>query len=320
PNRYEKVKVTGRGRQWHESKDDVLEENMFRVDYTNGIVYFHESVNNMSLVFEYLGEGVFLFPDSSVYHTGDGSFPTVKDKFEDVDRAILVHKSRHDELIIKNPQHSEVVDMRVDYNGKIFKVAKDRIDAEQQKIEEAYFDAKGVKYGSLKERIDSLQLSTEKELDDTGNEIAKIWAEISLVPGQIKLEVGRLEDDMGEYIHLLQSQIDMVPEKISLSVKDLKEYVDGELEYSKSQIDILSDEINLKVDVNGVVSSINLSEEGVRISGKKLWLDGETRIDNAVIKSAHIDSLSADKISAGVINADKIGVRGGSATEYLKLV
>src|SRR5699024_3683401 len=53
---------------------------------------------------------------------------------------------------------------------------------------------------------------------------------------------------------------------------------------------------------------------------KKLWLDGETRIDNAFIKSAHIDSLSADKISAGVINADKIGVRGGSATEYLKLV
>src|SRR5699024_9057952 len=115
-------------------------------------------------------------------------------------------------------------------------------------------------------------------------------------------------------------QIDMVPEKISLSVKELKEYVDGELEYSKSQIDILSDEINLKVDVNGEVSSINLSAEGVRISGKQLWLDGETRIDNAVIKSAHIDSLSADKISAGVINADKIGVRGGSATEYLKLV
>lgn len=320
PNKYERVKVTGRGVEWHESKDRELKENTFWVDYNNGVVYFHESVNNITLTFEYLGEGVFLFPDSRVYHTGDKKFPTIKDKISDIDRAILVERHRIDEQILSHPQPSEVVDMRIDYNGKIYRVAKDRIDAEQRKIEEAYVDAKGVKYNSLKERIDSLQLATESQFDDIGNEITSIWSEVNLIPGKIELEVGRLEKDLDEYVQLLQSQIDLVPEQIQLKVQELKEYVDGELDYSYSLINMLSDQIELKVDKNGVVSAINLSPEGVRISGNKVWITGETRIDNAVIKSAHIDSISADKITAGTINADEIGIQGGTPTEYIRLI
>ncbi len=319
PNDYERVKVTGRKVDWHESDDDILLENSFRVDYVNGIVYFHESVNNVSLNFEYVGEGVWLYPDSRVYFSGEGSFPTVRDKFEDVDRAILVQKSRVDELIVKNPQPSEVVDTRIDYNGKIFKVAKDRIDAEQKKIEEAYYDAKGKKFSSLKKRIDSLQLATEEHQDDQLEENTKIWASIDLIPGKIALETGKLEEKINGDIRKLTSRIDLIPEQITLKVEELRESVDEEFYKAYSQIDMMSDEINLKVDVNGVVSSINLSEEGVRISGKKLWLDGDTRIENATIKSAHIESLSADKIRAGVIDTGKLSVHGGSSTKYLNI-
>src|SRR5699024_2878220 len=113
--------------------------------------------------------------------------------------------------------------------------------------------------------------------------------------GRITLEVGKLEQNVDEYIQLLQSQIDMTPEQIQLKVSELKEYVDGELFESYSKIDLLSDRIEMKVNVDGVVSSVNLSKEGVRISGNKLWLDGETRIENAIIKSAHIDSINASK-------------------------
>jgi len=316
PNDYERVKVTGRKVEWYESDDDILLENSFRVDYVNGIVYFHESVNNVSLNFEYVGEGVWLYPDSRVYFSGEGSFPTVRDKFEDVDRAILVQKSRVDELIVKNPQPSEVVDTRIDYNGKIFKVAKDRIDAEQKKIEEAYYDAKGKRFDSLKKRIDSLQLATEEHQDDQLEENVKIWASIDLIPGKISMETGKLEEKINGDIKKLTSRIDLVPEQITLKVEELRDSVDDEFYKAYSQIEMMSDEINLKVDVNGVVSSINLSEEGVRISGKKLWLDGDTRIENATIKSAHIDSLSADKIRAGVIDAGKVKIHGGSSTEY----
>lgn len=320
PNRYEKVKVTGQGRNFYEIEDgEFLSENTFKVDYTNGHVYFHESLDKKTLHFEYLGEGVFLFPDSRVYFSGEGSFPTVRDKFVDVDRAIKVERNRISEQIISHPQPSEVVDQRIDFNGKIFKVAKDRIDSEQQKIEEAYFDAKGKKHNSLKLRIDSLQLATEEEFDDQNKENVDLWASIDLIPGQIKLETGKLKEHIDGTQTLLQSQIDMIPEKIELSVSELREEVDGELSKSESSIKLLKDEIELKVDVDGVTSAINLSEEGVRIDGSKVWITGDTKIDKASIKSAHIESLDADKIVAGSISTDKISIGGGSATQYTQI-
>lgn len=320
PNRYDRVKVTGLKTEWVETDDrEHLEENYFWVDYTHGMVYFHGGHQGKTVNIEYTGEGIRMFPDSRVYFSGEGSFPTVRDKFEDVDRSILVQKSRVDELIRKNPQPSEVVDQRIDYNGKIFRVAKDRIDAEQKKIEEAYFDAKGKKFGSLKLRIDSLQMATEEHEDEQLEENTKLWASIDLIPGKIELETGKLEENINGDIRKLTSRIELVPEQISLKVEELRDSVDNEFYKAYSELDILSDEMNLKVNVDGVVSSINLSKEGVRVSGKKLWLDGDTRIDNATIKSAHIDSLSADKISAGLINADKISMHGGSSTEYLNI-
>src|SRR5690606_16526265 len=195
------------------------------------------------------------------------------------------------------------VDLRIDYNGKVYRVAKDRIDAEQRKIEEAYVDAKGVRYNSLKERIDSLQLAMEEEVNEQKRENTKIWSEIEIIPGKISLEVGRLEERVNQEIAKLTSRIDLVPEQITLKVEELREYVDSELYHSYSQIDLLKDQINLKVDVNEVISSINLSKEGVRISGDKIHITGDTHIDNAVIKSAHIESIDASKIRAGILRS-----------------
>ena len=67
PNRLDRVKVTGLEREFHEVEKGFLNENTFKVDYTNGIVYFHDSLAGRTLNFEYTGEGVFLFPDSRVY-------------------------------------------------------------------------------------------------------------------------------------------------------------------------------------------------------------------------------------------------------------
>ena len=307
PNRYNRVKVTipNSSQKVYEvdKEDGLLRENDFRVDYVNGIVYFHETMIGKTLDFEYTGEGVFLFPDSRVYYTGDGNFPNLRDKITDIDRSILVERRRIDTQLLKHPQPSEVVDMRIDYNGKVFRVAKDRIDAEQKKIEEAYFDAKGKRFNSLKERIDSLQYLQEESEDKQNRENEKIWSEIRLVPGQITLEVGRLEEIVNQKVTLLQSQIDMTPEQISLRVQELREWADGKFESSSSQINMLSDRIDLKVDVNGVISSINLSKEGIRLQGKNIHIDGKTKIDNAVIKSANIESLDASKIRTGTLRS-----------------
>lgn len=62
-------------------------------------------------------------------------------------------------------------------------------------------------------------------------------------------------------------------------------------------------EVKGKIDGQLIKSTINQSADGVRISGKNLWIDASTYISNGVIKNAHIGSLDASKITTGELNA-----------------
>jgi hypothetical protein len=75
-----------------------------------------------------------------------------------------------------------------------------------------------------------------------------------------------------------------------------------------SQIQQLSDNINLRVVKNDVINQINLSTEGILIDGKRTHITGQTVIDNAVIKSAMVDTLSADKVTFGTLNGNLVNV------------
>ncbi|WP_062052334.1 gp58-like family protein [Bacillus sp. JCM 19034] len=88
---------------------------------------------------------------------------------------------------------------------------------------------------------------------------------------------------------------------------------DGSLALSRvsraeSSITQLADKIELKVDVDGIVSAINLSKEGIRIQGSLIHLDGLTLIDNGIIQNAHIANLSATKITTGTMHGNRIQV------------
>lgn len=62
-------------------------------------------------------------------------------------------------------------------------------------------------------------------------------------------------------------------------------------------------------DSSNVVSQINISTEGVLIAGEKVWISGLTKIDNAVIATAHIKDLAVTngKIANLAVNTAKIG-------------
>lgn len=62
--------------------------------------------------------------------------------------------------------------------------------------------------------------------------------------------------------------------------------------------------------VNGqVVAAINTSSDGsVKIDGKTLHITADTKIENATIKSAMIDSIDASKITTGELNAEKVTI------------
>ncbi|MGG3734512.1 gp58-like family protein [Heyndrickxia coagulans] len=86
---------------------------------------------------------------------------------------------------------------------------------------------------------------------------------------------------------------------------------------TQSQISQLSDDINLRVSKNDVINQINVSTEGILIDGKKVHITGQTTIDNAVIKDAMIDSMTANKLTAGTIDANVITVKNINASNIV---
>lgn len=85
----------------------------------------------------------------------------------------------------------------------------------------------------------------------------------------------------------------------------------------------LSDEIQEKIDnsvpSDEIVKTINLSKEmdgkeWLKITGAKIWLTDETRIDDAIIKDAMIGSLSASKINVGTLNGANVNITNLNAS------
>ena len=76
-----------------------------------------------------------------------------------------------------------------------------------------------------------------------------------------------------------------------------------------SKITQLYNMINLSIlGKDGALSRIAIGEDGIQIDGKLLHITAKTYIDEAVIKSAMIDTLDASKITTGELNASLIRV------------
>ena len=63
-----------------------------------------------------------------------------------------------------------------------------------------------------------------------------------------------------------------------------------------------------KMSGSAIKSEINLSRDGVRISGNQVSITGSTYIERGVIKDAHIGSISANTITTGTLNAANVRV------------
>jgi len=161
PEQTREVTITSPDKTWYEVEDEALENNYYQVDYIQGVVFFTAENNDKSVTVEYFGKGAYYTPDTRIYLTGDKKFTNVALKFKDLDRADLEQKNRVDELITGVPQPSEVVDNRIDRNGKEYKTMRDRTNALQESIEDAYIGADGRTYASLKHRNDTQDATIE---------------------------------------------------------------------------------------------------------------------------------------------------------------
>lgn len=77
---------------------------------------------------------------------------------------------------------------------------------------------------------------------------------------------------------------------------------------TQSQISQLSDAINLRIKANDVINQINISTEGILIAGQKIHISGQTKIDNAVIKTAMIAdaAINSAKIASAAVGTAAI--------------
>lgn len=143
-----------------------------------------------------------------------------------------------------------------------------------------------------------------------------------------------------EYIRVSLNASNVPSDKVQIEEGPITEYVPY-VGTSQSVISQLSDSVNLRVEKDDIINQINISEEGVLISGEKLILDGDTTINgdflldgSANIKDASIGTaqigtidaaqasiinVDADNITSGTIDADLITVHGGSETNYMTI-
>lgn len=314
PNKKERVTVMNGTTYLMEADDNsTLTDNLFYVDYPNGIVYFHSSLANQSLDFNYLGEGVRYFPASRIWLENDPNFVNIKDKFSDVDTLINTQKVRVDNLISTNPQPSEVVDMRIDKNGIVYNVAKDRIDAEQLKIDNlvtefnaTLIDINNKSYSSLKERLDDeqviIQEVTDALTDVNNNSFATLKDRFDSVEGRVS--------SLEENITSLQGDLTLKLDASSYTGENIV----SKIELTPSNILISADKINL----NGAIG-INALDQSTQdivnnaISKSSINLTGS--LPTALMLDTNgITAYTSDTTKYARLNASGLYVKGGAIT------
>jgi uncharacterized protein YdcH (DUF465 family) len=256
PNKKERVIVKNGTTYLMETDDNkTLTASLFYVDYPNGIIYFHNSLSNQSLDFTYLGEGARFFPSSRIYLQNDSNgILNAKDKFSDIDRLINEQKARVDVQIQSVPQPYEVVDMRIDRNGTVYEVAKDRIDAEQLKIDNltneintAHTDILNNKYTSIKDRLDTEQQEIVNALKDANN---NTFISLSSRFNSIDSEISSITQN----ITSLQNSLTLKLDSSSYTGEDIV----SKIQLTPSNILISASKINLNgaIGINALDSSV----------------------------------------------------------------
>ncbi|MEH7116050.1 SGNH/GDSL hydrolase family protein [Neobacillus vireti] len=246
PNRLEKVKVTGVSYPLYEIEDGELNDNFYRVDYAEGVVFFNAIHNNSNLTFTFLGEGQHFLPASSVWVTdNNGDIQTATEKLERIDADILAQKQRVDQQIQSTPQPSEIVDARVDRNGVVFPTVKGRVDAEQKKIDDALQAKDGTNYTSLKSRMDKVD-------DRTGDtSLLSVGTNLTAAANLLKNSIGdttQLDkgNDLTEGVNINSTDIDTLKSDLGVAqgnITSLTTQANGiskKISYKEKQTELLS--------------------------------------------------------------------------------
>lgn len=105
----------------------------------------------------------------------------LNDNFKDIEADIKSQKERVDNLITNAEQPSEVVDSRTDKDGHVYAVLKDRLDAEQQQIENNTSEIKN-------RQLENIGVGVEEGLDVLASSTPDM--NVHVQPGVIYMDDG----------------------------------------------------------------------------------------------------------------------------------
>lgn len=171
--------------------------------------------------------------------------------------------------------------------------------------------------------------------DSKNDQVTVLFENIMIQEGDKATGYTLAPEDMATVTAL--SKVDQKADSISTTVTNNKSDADSKFtninqtingiqstvknKADSSTVTQLSNQINLKVDTSdyntamgnkadkdNLVSQINIDKSGVLIQGKKIMIDGDATIKNAVIKSSMIDTLDANKITTGTLNAANVNI------------
>lgn len=187
PDEFHKVRIIESKIPLFEIKKGVPKENEYIVNYNRGYITFGQLFNGERIVVKYKGTGTQKIPDSRTYLTEDTEFELLSDKLKDIDRKDNEQKNRVDTLITENPQPSEVVDNRVDMNGKVYKTMRERTNAIQKEVEDARIGKFGDRFSSLKERLFEIDQTIRDESAEVDSQMEAVNDEIDSIKNSLLL-------------------------------------------------------------------------------------------------------------------------------------
>ncbi|HEP1658648.1 TPA: gp58-like family protein [Streptococcus pyogenes] len=190
----------------------------------------------------------------------------------------------------------------------------------------------------LESRISGLQSTQQSTARQISQEIKDRAGAVSRVQQDLASYQRRLQDTDKNYSSLqqtvsgLQSDVNSPNSKLNSRISQLASQIDQRVTRADvtSIINQSGDSIKLAIQKAGgidakmsakeIVSAINLNGYGVRISGERIALDGNTTVNGAFgAKLGEFIKLRADQIIGGTIDANKINVININASSIVGL-
>ncbi|MDT2919285.1 phage tail spike protein, partial [Lactococcus lactis] len=142
----------------------------------------------------------------------------------------------------------------------------------------------------------------------------------TLAPEDTQVKIEQLENGLKTTVSQSQYNADQtaIDSRISSvtqtanSVNSIVTNLTNGMPTGSSIISQISDSVSILVQKNDVINQINVSTEGILISGSKVHITGTTLIDDAIITTAMIKELDASVITTGTLAANLIVPTAGN--------